>query len=780
MLLPSWRFTTRLSLAVMLGLSLLFAQTTLAGDWIHWRGPQQTGESQDTGLPEWFEDQEGGEGLLWKVPYGGRSAPLVLKGRVYTISGYDMSQPTEGERIMCFDAKTGKTLWEKRFNVFHTDIVSSRLGWTTLTADPEKEHIFAHTTAGFLYCLDRDGKEIWKRQLTEEFGRLTGYGGRSVSPLYDSGLVMLAFINSSWGNHARGGNRFVAFDANSGEIVWWRETGFPIKGTYYSNPIITVVNGCRIVCAGGGDGYVHGFKVRTGERVFSHHFSAGVVNPSPVADGNLLYISHGEENPEGGAIGKVVCLDISQIDPKTKEPKVVWQYRRTNRFGLASPALANGLLYVPDDSAEIFCFDAKTGKLNWKEKYGTISRGAPLIADGKLYIFDVNAKLAVWALNGKNPPEILDPINFRRTMGAGFVETHGTPIAADGKLYFLTLEYLYCIGTPEGKAGDRKAYKPLAAETPFDPNAKPVSVRVFPADATAKPGQTVKFELKFLDANGREVRAPADAKVEWSFPLPPKTPTGAQPPALNATATGNGTTSSVTVGKLPRQQGYVLAKAGDLSAEARVRVVAQIPYTEDFEKLPLGSVPSSWVNTAGKYTVVEKNGNKLLSKVNNSSRPSTARANAYITMPDSANYTISADMMTTEVREKVADMGVVNCRYLFLMDGKIYEDGKRRLRIVSWEARMRINEEAVFDWKPGVWYSVRFSVEPNGKTNTVRGKAWPKGEPEPEKWNIEFHDPSPNVEGAAAIYGYVPNVADNLPGSEIFYDNIRILPNANK
>src|SRR5262245_26062237 len=111
-----------------------------AADWVHWRGPEQTGLARETGLPEYFGvDEVGKDGLIWKQPFGGRSAPLVLKGRLYTISGHDMSKPTEGERVMCFDAQTGKPIWEKRFGVFHTDIVSSRLGWTTLTADPENE-----------------------------------------------------------------------------------------------------------------------------------------------------------------------------------------------------------------------------------------------------------------------------------------------------------------------------------------------------------------------------------------------------------------------------------------------------------------------------------------------------------------------------------------------------------------------------------------------------------------------------------------------------------------
>ena len=770
--LPSWRtlFITLLAAAV--------PTPAMAGDWVHWRGPAQTGESKDTNLPDWFEDSEGGENLLWKVPYGGRSAPLVMNGRVYTISGFDMSQPTEGERIMCFDADTGKVLWEKKFNVFHTDIVSSRLGWTTLTADPEKERVYAHTTGGFLYCLDKDGKEVWTRQLTEEFGRITGYGGRNVSPLFDSGLVILGLVNGSWGGQGRGGNRFVAFDGDTGEIVWWANTVGQVKGTYYSTPVVCVVNGVRIVAAGGADGYVYGFKLRTGEPVFRYEFAAGTVNPSPVASGSKLYFCHGEENPGGGTLGRVICLDVAEVDPKTLAPKVVWEYRRSNRFGLASPALADGLLYVPDDSAEVYCFDAETGKKLWDVSYGTVARGAPLIADGRMYIFDVNAKLTVWGLEGKKEPEELDPVNFRRTMGAGFVETHGTPVAANGKIYFMTVEYLYCIGTGEGKVADAKAYPPLAEETAFDKAVKPSSIRVFPADVAVKPGQQVKFEVVYLDANGRTLPAPADAKVEWSFPLPAKTPSGAQPPAIKATAEAAGTTATVTIDKLPRQQGELMAKAGDLTAEARIRVVPQIPYTEDFEKIPVGGVPSGWINAGGKFAVVEKDGNKVLSKRNDSPNPILARANAYITTPDSADYTIAADMMSTEVRGKVGDMGVVNSRYILTMDGKVYDDGKRRLQLVSWEARLRVNELAVLDWKPDVWYTCKMEVVPQGKTNTVRCKAWPRDEKEPADWLIEYHDPSPNNEGAAAIYGYVPNVADTLPGSEVLFDNVKITPNA--
>lgn len=763
---------------------LLFPFFAQAGDWIHWRGPEQTGVSNEKGLPDSFDPETPGKNnLLWRQPFGGRSAPLIMKGNLYTISGYDMSLPTEGERVMCFDAETGAKKWEKRFNVFHTDIVSSRLGWTTLTADPEAERIYCHTTGGFVICYDKDGKEIWKRQLTEEFGRITGYGGRIVSPLFDSGLVIMGMVSSSWGDHARAASRFVAFDGKTGEVVWWTDTPNPIRGTYYSNPVVAVINGQRQFITGGADGWVHGFKVRTGERLWSYRFSAGVVNPSPVVDGSLVYITHGEENPEGGAIGGVVCLDASKIDAKTKTPAKVWENKRlAKRFGLASPALHEGRLYAIDDAAEIVCFEAKAGKVLWRSRYGTVSRGAPLIADGKLYIFDVNAQLAIYTLKGNQAPDDPDHIPFRKAAGAGFVETHGTPIAVNGKLYFLTQDALYCVGKP---GVTNVTYKPLAAEPEYKKDAAPVALRIFPADVITAPGATIKFEKKFLDANGREVAVP-NLGGSWGFAKPP-IPKGATqaPPPLDAelggkapVGPGEPETMEVKIGTArPIQQGYVEGEAGMMKAQARVRVAAQIPFKTDFQVPPVGAAPSGWVNTQGKFTVVDQGGNKVLMKVNTDSRPPFARANGYITGPNASNYTIESDVMATEVSGKLPDMGVVNARYVLIMDGqKDADSGKRQVRLVSWAARPRINVGANFDWEPKTWYRVKLTVE----GDTVKGKVWKQGDAEPAEWTVTYKDPSPNPEGAAALYGYVPNITDTTPGSEIFYDNVSITPNAKK
>jgi outer membrane protein assembly factor BamB len=779
-------------------LSASVVQTAAAADWLHWRGPEQTGFSREKNLPDdWDPHTPGQDNLVWKQPYGCRSTPLVMNGKVYIIGaeGETPNVPTPkqkaliGERVVCFDAATGKPNWEQHFNVFHTDIVTNRLGWAPLAADPENKSVFAHTTAGFLVCFEAEtGKIKWQRQLTEEFGRGTGYGGRlGGGPLFDSGLVIVGIVNASWGNQAPGANRLLAVDGKSGQVVWWGETpgiGTPgqNKGTYYSNPVVTVINGERLVITGGADGAAHAFQVRTGKRVWSYPCALGVINPAPVVDGNLVYICHGEENPEGAAsgLGRIVCLDASKVE--NGRPKLVWEYRRGVRFGLSSPALADGKLYMPDDSAKLYCFDANKGKFLWKYNFGTVARGAPLVADGKIYVAEVNAKLHIIKLkeDGSEPDEneTFTTIFRNRPGAAGFVEVNCTPSVADGRVYLGTRDELYCIAKPDAKA----TLPPSPTPPPEKSDGQLAQLQIIPAEVTLHPGESLQFAVRGYDAQGVEVKE-FDTKGTWDLPQPPL-PKGAKtaPPPLKGTIEGGKLTVDA---KLPAQQGYVELKAGALAARARVRVAPVLPYAQDFEKVPEGAVPAGWVNAQGKFFVTEKDGSKVLSKVNNNPRPPVARANAYITTPDESGYTLEADLMGVEARGTLPDMGIVADRYTLLLDGKAEADGKRVVRLLTWEALTprppgRVSAVVPFDWQSGKWYRVKLVPEYGEQGGVIRGKVWERGQPEPEAWTVELRDPRPNRAGAAALYGYVSNAVEGQNGSEVYYDNIKITPHGKK
>jgi len=193
----------------------------------------------------------------------------------------------------------------------------------------------------------------------------------------------------------------------------------------------------------------------------------------------------------------------------------------------------------------------------------------------------------------------------------------------------------------------------------------------------------------------------------------------------------------------------------------------------------LGAAPGGWINAMGKFNVVKKGDDIVLRKLATNPAVPVARANAFIGLPDWTDYTIQADVSAQQVRGGRPDFGILNCRYHLLMDGKTDENGKYRLRITSWDARPRIDESVVFNWKQDTWYTLKLTVSQEGKVAVIRGKAWERGQPEPEKWTIEFSDPSPNREGAPALYCYVSNILGDQPGAEAYFDNLIITPNKN-
>ena len=366
-----------------------------ASEWTHWRGPLQTGVAFDKNLPK-----DVANSIIWRAPYGSRSTPLVFNDRVYFIN-YDAKKVVVGgkeedvaesirERVMCLNAKTGKKEWEHTFPVFHTDIVTSRLGWTISppTPRPATSTPMAPRASS---CLDGksqtrlaalDGRRIWPRIRVRRPHH---------DPIIDEDLAILGMVNSSWGDNAKGGNRYIAFNS-AGVPVWWSQPA-GVAGTYYSAPVIATINGQRQLISGGADGSVYGIKVRTGEPIWRFVVSRSALNASPVVDGNYVYIGHGEENPDVPVQGRIACLDASKL---TKgKPALVWkQDGILARY--ASPIVHDGRLYVPDEGGRLYCFDAKKGDQIWRFNYGRGEiRGSPVWADGKIYAGEVSAQFHI-------------------------------------------------------------------------------------------------------------------------------------------------------------------------------------------------------------------------------------------------------------------------------------------------------------------------------------------------------------------------------------------------
>ncbi len=168
----------------------------------------------------------------------------------------------------------------------------------------------------------------------------------------------------------------------------------------------------------------------------------------------------------------------------------------------------------------------------------------------------------------------------------------------------------------------------------------------------------------------------------------------------------------------------------------------RLPYKQDFEKVPEGRTPGGWVNCQGKFAVQQKDGSKVLVKLATIASPLVSRANAYISKPGLSDYTIEADVMGGKKRDDMPDMGVVAVRYTLMLDGN-----KQRLRLVSWDTLPRVDKSIDWPWKPGVWYHMKLTVEPQGDKAIARGKVWERGQPEPCFVDGRIRGPLPESRG---------------------------------
>ena len=93
----------------------------------------------------------------------------------------------------------------------------------------------------------------------------------------------------------------------------------------------------------------------------------------------------------------------------------------------------------------------------------------------------------------------------------------------------------------------------------------------------------------------------------------------------------------------------------------------------------------------------------------------------------------------------------------------------QRLEIRTWPSERRVATAVDFPWDMDTWYRLKLSVQVDGDTATVRGKAWKVSEPEPDGWTITVEDPHAIAGGSPGLVGYAP--------AEVFYDNLKVMVN---
>ena len=733
--------------------SLVSATAVLSGsDWPEWRGPSRNGVSTEKNLPNTWSPA--GENLAWRVPYGGRSSPVVFGDHLY-LQNASGEGPTLQERLMCFNADTGKLLWERKYNLFTSDVPPHRIAWASPAVDPASGNVFVFSGNGLLMSYSPDGKLLWERSLPEEFGMWTTHGGRVSSPVIDGEQVIVSGLTFMWGQYAGGAHRFVSFDKANGRTIWVSAPEGRPTDTIYANPFITEVDGVRTLFSGGSDGAMHAIKASTGEKIWSWMVSKRGLNTAALVLGSDVIVTHSEENAANSEMGMLAAIPAAAGKGDLTDKNARW-ITRSVQAGYASPVSDGERIYVLDNGGVLFAFDAKSGAQLWEKTLGTIAKASPILADGKLYIGtentgDAGGKFYIVRPSAQGA-EILDQDWLGTPQKSE--QIIASPIAARGRVYVASMDALYAIGPKGVPAAGTKGPAVNVATTMAPAGTAPATILVTPTELLLKPGEAIDLTARLFDAKGQ--RIDGQANVAWTVEN------------LKGTVANGKFTADAAAGA---QAGLVKAAVGSVTGAARIRVIPDLPWTFDFENSGEAS-PAQWINATGKFVVRDVEGNKVLVKLAENPFAFAKRTRPFFGSPDLSNYTIEADVRSKEVRRQIADVGIVAQRYELVLFGN-----HQRVELQPWQPETQRTVKKPFDFKKDTWYVMKLEVQNlDGGRVRARGKVWEKGQPEPAAWTIERIDPIGSTKGAPGIYADVMN-SDPKGGSEIFYDNIKVYKN---
>ena len=173
------------------------------------------------------------------------------------------------------------------------------------------------------------------------------------------------------------------------------------------------------------------------------------------------------------------------------------------------------MLYVVTDTGLLIAYDAKSGKRLWDFTLGTVGKGSPVWADGKLYVMEVNGK--VWILKpSREGCEELSEVVIPATTTSGPDEIYASPAISDGRILLVARDRTVCVGDPDavkdGQIADQMGPE-KAADGPV------TQLNVIPKLAIVDPGDSVEFEVRAYNAAGRFLRTVGDAELKISKPL---------------------------------------------------------------------------------------------------------------------------------------------------------------------------------------------------------------------------------------------------------------------
>lgn len=405
-----------------------------ANDWNRFRGPNGSGVSETTGLP----DSVTPETTLWKVELGkGWSSPVLWGDKIFVTA----ETGEDSRAVLCLDAKSGKELWrhEEKFTP-HKKHNFNSFASNTPFADAERVYVnWCTGTTIHALALDHSGKELWRNEQVARHIHEHGFGS---SPIVVDG-VMIVRSEFDW---QRDGKVYtedpeeqkwkscvVGLDAATGRELWRLE--IPNTLNTFSTPAVNVrKDGAKeIICANTESGVI-GVDPKKG--VINWQYNPGFkqrnVGSGVLKDGRY-FCTFGT----GGGVKEFAAIDVTGKEPKP----VDFEFSRGLPY-VPSPLVAGDLMYLLGDGGILKAVKFDTGEMLYDERVNGSDGSSkffssPVAADGKIFCGSQQGDLIVIKQGEKF--EQLSATKLDSPISA-------SPAISDGRLFVRTEKMLWCIG----------------------------------------------------------------------------------------------------------------------------------------------------------------------------------------------------------------------------------------------------------------------------------------------------------------------------------------------
>ncbi|MEZ5299857.1 MAG: PQQ-binding-like beta-propeller repeat protein [Verrucomicrobiales bacterium] len=407
----------RLFPALSVASLLCFPMLSEADGWPQFRGPAADG-SVEANLPDtWGDDKN----IAWKAPLAGKGAstPVIVGGKVFLTTGVGGASDLV-RHVLCFDAASGKVLWDKTVesDLPESESIREDHGYASATPAATADRLFVFFGKSGVFCFDHVGKQIWH---TKVGSALNGWGSAASPVLHDGMVLVNACVESE---------SLVALDQATGQERW-RSSG--LKESWHA-PTLAKVGGKTQIVMGQAE-YIRGFDAADGEEIW--RCKSGIswyICPQPVINGGVAYVVGGRSGTGG------VAVKLGGSGDVTGSHRLWTLDQGTN---VPSPVLYGDHLYFAhQDKGEAYCVDLGSGEFVYEESLspnpGQIY-ASPILAGDKILYLGRGGK-SVWVRAG---PKF--EIAGSATLENGRGVFNASPAVAGDKLFLRSDKFLYCI-----------------------------------------------------------------------------------------------------------------------------------------------------------------------------------------------------------------------------------------------------------------------------------------------------------------------------------------------